>query len=434
MNTTHPASPLGKSSGSSAREFLGSLLLTALLPLTVYGQLKSNTPDAATLAKYDVNRNGRLDPSEEAAWQADEAKAGRIPVNPTSSSSTPASTDETVQLSPFEVRENNNGYYAASTMSGTRLNAKIEDLASSISVVTKQQMADFALLDINDIFNYEASTEGTGNYTAFEVDRNGMVGDSIQNDPQGANRIRGMGAANISLNNFATSGRVPLDPINIDAVEISRGPNSNIFGLGQGSGTVNLVGATAGLNRSTTIAEVRFDDVGGYRTSLDLNRPIIRGKLGARASAVYQHDAYRQKPSGTTSRRYNFMLRAQPFKNTTVRASFQHYELYGTRASTITPRDTVSYWKSIGSPTWDPVANAVTVNGVTTVLAGTTNPTGLGSPSFADPAFFVADGGIRLWQITRLPAANATNGPNNTAGTNRLLETIAPPVRTGHPL
>src|SRR6476659_8079510 len=92
MNTTHPASPLGKSSGSSAREFLGSLLLTALLPLTVYGQLKSNTPDAATLAKYDVNRNGRLDPSEEAAWEADEAKAGRIPVNPTSSSSTPAST------------------------------------------------------------------------------------------------------------------------------------------------------------------------------------------------------------------------------------------------------------------------------------------------------------------------------------------------------
>src|SRR6185503_12398164 len=31
-------------------------------------------------------------------------------------------------------------------------------------------------------------------------------------------------------------------------------------------------------------------------------------------------------------------------------------------------------------------------------------------------------------------AATATNGPNNTAGTNRLLETVAAPVRTGHPL
>ena len=34
-------------------------------------------------------------------------------------------------------------------------------------------MTDLALLDINDVFRYEASTEGTGNYTAFEVDRNG---------------------------------------------------------------------------------------------------------------------------------------------------------------------------------------------------------------------------------------------------------------------
>jgi len=387
-------------------------------------------PTAAQLAKYDRNGDGRLDASEQEAMRADEERLRRDVGNPPA----PNATEDLVQLSPFEVREANNGYYAATTMSGTRLNAKIEDLASSISVVTKQQMADFAMLDLNDIFNYEVSTEGTGNFTAFDVDRNGMVVDSLQNNPQEANRIRGMGAANLSLNNFAMSGRVPLDPINIDAVEISRGPNSNIFGLGQGSGTVNFVGASANLNRASSVAELRVDDIGGYRASLDLNRPVLPGKLGLRASTVYQHDEYRQKPSGTTTRRYNVMLRAQPFKATTVRASFQHYELYGTRASTITPRDTVSYWKSLGSPTWDPVANAVTVNGVTTVLTGTTNPTGLGSPSFADPALFVADGGIQLWQVTRLPLATATNGPNNTGGTNRLLETTAPPVRTGHPL
>src|SRR6185503_5328605 len=104
----------------------------------------------------------------------------------------------------------------------------------------------------------------------------------IQNNPQGANRIRGIGAANISLNNFATSGRVPLDPINIDAVEISRGPNSSIFGLGEGSGTVNMVGSTANLSRQTSTVELRFDDIGGWRTSLDINRPILRGKLGLR--------------------------------------------------------------------------------------------------------------------------------------------------------
>ena len=430
MNTPHPAYPAQKSRAFPAREALALLLLTALTPAALHAQARSTTLTPATLAKYDLNKNGRLDPAEEAAMLADEAKAAKTPIT---SSPAAAAKEETVQLSPFEVNEANNGYYATNTMSGTRLNTKLEDLASSISVVTKAQMQDFAMLDINDIFAYESSTEGTGNYTPFEVDRNGMVTDQIQNNPQGANRIRGVGSANISLSGFATSGRVPVDPTAIDAVEISRGPNSNIFGLGEGSGTVNLVASTANLSRETSTAEMRFDDIGGWRTSLDLNRPIIKGKLALRMSGVYQHDEYRQKPSGFETRRFNAMLRYQPFKNTSIRGSFGSYHGVGTRASAVTPRDAISYWRSLGSPAWDPIANAVTVNGITTVLAGTANPTGLAGQGFADPILFV-DGGIKLWQIGRMPLATATNGPNNSGGTQRLLESVAEPVRTGRPL
>src|SRR5215213_10302023 len=166
-----------------------------------------------------------------------------------SASTTPKSEEEKiVALSPFEVVSDNNGYYAANTMSGTRLNSKIEDLGASITVVTKQQMQDFALLDINDIFNYEAGTEGTGNYTSITFVRDGNnIDDNVEKNPQGANRIRGVGAANITFGNFAGSGRVPIDPINIDAVEISRGPNANIFGIGNASGSVNSVPAAANL-------------------------------------------------------------------------------------------------------------------------------------------------------------------------------------------
>ena len=417
------------------KPIVAAVLAAAVPPASIFAQAVSPAPTAAQLAKYDLNKNGRLDPAEEAAMQADLAKAQAAATAAVGPGAAKAG-EETVQLSPFEVREANNGYYAASTMSGTRLNTKIEDLGSAISVVTKQQMSDFAMLDINDIFNYEASTEGTGNFTDFSVDRNGMVADSIQNNPQGANRIRGVGAANLAMNNFATSGRVPIDPIGIDGVEISRGPNSNIFGLGQGSGTVNLLAASAALNRQTTTAEVRVDSLGGYRTSLDVNRPVIQGKLAVRASAVYQHDGFNEKPSGATSRRYNFMLRAQPFRSTSVRASFQVYDFYGARASSVTPRDAVSYWKSVGSPTWDPIANAVTVGGVTTTLAGTTNPTTLGLATFPNPVIYVDQGGIQLWQMQRTPTftAGTTVLSNGTFGTNRLLETIAPPIRTGRPL
>ena len=44
--------------------------------------------------------------------------------------------DETVLLSPFEVVAEDRGYQAFNTLSGTRLNSKLEDLGSSITVVT----------------------------------------------------------------------------------------------------------------------------------------------------------------------------------------------------------------------------------------------------------------------------------------------------------
>ncbi len=132
-----------------------------------------------------------------------------------------ASGDEVVRISPFEVTaDSTRGFYASNTLSGTRLNSKLEDLGSSITVVTKQRMEDFALKDINDIFLYEANTEGTGNFTDYSVDRNGFVvdnttgglgGGSALGGTTGANRIRGIKQANIAIGNFAASGRVPVD-------------------------------------------------------------------------------------------------------------------------------------------------------------------------------------------------------------------------------
>ena len=73
------------------------------------------------------------------------------------------------------------------TLSGTRLNSKLEDLGASITVVTKQQMLDTAVLDINDVFRYEASTEGTDNFTTFNRNRSGGVNDQVQSNPQQSN-------------------------------------------------------------------------------------------------------------------------------------------------------------------------------------------------------------------------------------------------------
>src|SRR5688500_14908914 len=51
-----------------------------------------------------------------------------------STASTAGKSDEEkiIALSPFEVVSDNNGYYASNTMSGKRLNSKIEDPGASI--------------------------------------------------------------------------------------------------------------------------------------------------------------------------------------------------------------------------------------------------------------------------------------------------------------
>jgi outer membrane receptor protein involved in Fe transport len=276
--------------------------------------------------------------------------------------------EEVVQLSPFQVNGGSDrGYQAFNTLSGTRLNSKLEDLGSSISVITKQQMEDLALLDINDVFRYEASTEGTDNFTTFNRNRSGGVNDQIQSDPARANRVRGVtaagqsvGGANTAWGTFTSNSNVPFDPYNIAAVEISRGPNSNLFGLGQAAGTVSVVPSQANPNRRTYNADVRADSYGGHRESFNINTPILPGKVGLRVAGVNESKGFERKPSSERIQRGFATILIQPFKNTTFRASAERYNNDYRRPNSITARDTSAEWKAAGSPTWDPTTMMVT--------------------------------------------------------------------------
>lgn len=286
--------------------------------------------------------------------------------------------EETIVLSPFEVTAETTGYFQSNTMSGTRLNSKIEDLGQSITVMTKEQMSDFAMLDINDVFDHMASTEGTGSYSDFVLDRTGAVTDNVAGDPNNANRVRGIGNANIAFNNIQTTGRVPVDPLWLDSLELSRGPNANIFGLGNSSGTVNQVPATANTTRNFARLDMRVDSYGGWRTSIDVNRIILEDKLAVRASFAKQHTAFERKPSGEDARRSSLQLKARPFKNTTVSLSWYGYKNTAVRPNFTTPRDFITDWFEAGQPAWNPVTRLITIGGVTygsnALVAGNTTP------------------------------------------------------------
>ncbi|WP_414662672.1 TonB-dependent receptor plug domain-containing protein [Horticoccus sp. 23ND18S-11] len=345
---------------------LGALLGLAPLRAQQAPPAVSPTQEARALARYDLNKNGRLDPEERAAMQADEARAAQG----VAGTKTGAEGERVVELTPFEVNAAaDKGYYASSTMSGTRLNSRIEDLAASITVVTKQQLLDTAAIDINDIFLYEANTEGTGQFTDFVIDRGNVV-DNVAGSPSTANRVRGLSAANIAVGNFASTSSIPVDTYNVDAVEISRGPNSSIFGLGDASGTINLIQARANLTREISSFSGRVDSYEGFRFTTDLNRPLLRGnanggmRLAARVSAVYEEKGYMRKPSMDRTNRVTFGLNFQPFKNTRFSGSYETYHNFNQRPNATPPRDTISFWRAAGSPTWLPLTQQVRLRGV----------------------------------------------------------------------
>lgn len=337
--------------------------------------------------------------------------------------------DKPLELSVFQVTsERDEGYRATQTMSGTRLNTRLEDLAAPISVVTKQQLADTASADINDVFKYELSTEGTSQYTDFNVDR-GNVTDNVSKEPDRANRMRGLTAANVAINGFGVG--LPLDTYNVDAVEISRGPNSTVFGLGNTGGGINIIQGRANPTRHGFSFATRADSYGGYRGNFDVNRILVRDKVAVRVFGLYEDKGYERKPSEDITRRLQAVTTIRPFRNTSIYASFESYRNHNNRPNALTPRDTITDWVNSGKPTWDPLtqtvrlADGTTIGPVASGSEATLLPYGLAvsDSTFQNSpnAYYNPDGSISLLAISRLP--NATGiGPTNVSGTGRLLQ------------
>jgi outer membrane receptor protein involved in Fe transport len=342
--------------------------------------------------------------------------------------------EEIVELTPFQINASQVGYFQANSMAGTRFSTKLEDIGASISILTKDQMQDFAMLDVNDMFLYVGNAEGTGTFTDFQIDRNGSVVDNVQLNPTRANRIRGMGSANISLDNFEMSGRIPLDPIGLDSVEVSRGPNANVFGLGNAAGTVNMVPSQANLARDRAQVSFRVDSYGGTRSSIDVNRVVRSGRFALRGSAVFQRDEFEREPSGTETRRFQLMARYRPFPATTLSASILRYLHDGNRPNSTTPRDAISHWLASGAPTWDPVTFTAKRGGV----AIGTFPTATGLPDSLTNTggidthanFFINENGLAFLSVGRTSSISPAT-PNQSL---RLMASSFAPVRTNQPL
>ena len=287
------------------------------------------------------------------------SSAARAQTAPTPT--TPAAADKTkeeaVQLSPFEVRpEDDSGYQAANTTAGSRLNSKLKDTPASISPFTKEFLSDIGATDLESMLAYATNVE-----REVEDATNGF------NNPPGRDstgndfRFRVRGVAGSSSVNYAQSG-VPVDLYNIERAEVASGPNSILFGLGAPGGTVALTSKFATLRRNATSAKTVVGSWDYSRTELDHNQVIARNKFGVRLLGLYQDAKGWRKWDLNEQRRITGAFSWQPLAHTAIRGSYQA----GNSANNISlpwnALDSVNTWLAANRPTTDTTAVATTTS------------------------------------------------------------------------
>jgi outer membrane receptor protein involved in Fe transport len=300
-----------------------------------------------------------------ASTPATTAPSGSTPPSPAAvSTSSSASTDQAIVLSPFEVTSTEDtGYQARETLAGSRIKTNLADIASPISVVTRDFMDDIGATDVNQILTYTVGTEGTLDFSANNPQL-GRTTDNVAQDPNSATRGRGLAAFDITrdyffsltLGNpvFATQGigeSVGFDTYNLDNVTIVRGSDSILAGLGSPAGIINYAPQTAGLTRDTADIQYKFGSYGTQRAVINGNYVVKPDVLAIRVAAVWNDYQFEQKPSFDHDKRYYVAATWQPFPKTTVHASFESVNVDERLPNTFTPEDDITQWIALGKPT-----------------------------------------------------------------------------------
>ena len=291
-----------------------------------------------------------------AGWLA-ASTAAVAQTTPASTRASAPSKEETIQLSPFEVAaEKDDGYRATSTLAGTRLRTDLRDVAGSISVITKDFMNDIAANNLGDLLAYTAGTEVdglAGNYSASGFNTGGFQEfTNAMRGTQSNTRVRGLGAADQTRDYFITDA--PMDGYNVDRVEVNRGPNAMLFGLGRPGGIINSGLLQALPNRTKTKVETQFDQESSRRFVLDHNYVLKKDVLALRFATLLADQRYQIEPAYLRNERYFLTGTVRPWKGAQFRASTEMAKQTSNKPHISPPMDSFSWWFAMGKPVYNP--------------------------------------------------------------------------------
>ncbi len=282
--------------------------------------------------------------------------------------------EETVILSPFEViSTRDTGYAASSSLAGSRLNTDLRDVASAISVVTPEFFKDTGATNLEGLLVYTTSTEVSGisgNFYGGNADDNNYRNQLLAN-PQTGTRVRGLNTADLTRNFFVTS--IPLDAYNTSRVDIQRGPNSILFGLGSPAGIINNTLKDPNLEKPGGEVQFRLGSYGSHREVVDANVPLIKDQLGVRLIGLNDRTKYNQDFTFNHDKRVYGALRWQPkladHVFTQIDIKGESGRIKANRPVAVTAADFISNW--FGPLNQYLMYDPLTSNGIPTAPDGT---------------------------------------------------------------
>lgn len=211
---------------------------------------------------------------------------------------TSVSQEEAITLSPFEVRsELDNSYTATASTTGTRVASSIKELPFTVNVVTNEFLKDFAAFNLQEQMAFIPGfgmKEGQGNYTL-----------------RGASQ----GGAGMLRNGFFRAGMI--DMVDIDRVEVIKGPAAAIYGRTSPGGIINFLTKRPREKWEASLTQT----VGGfdlYRTEGSLTGPLIPGKLSFRLDGAYYDTGHEVSDRGTRQKVYSGSVKHRIGPNTTL--------------------------------------------------------------------------------------------------------------------
>ncbi len=280
-------------------------------------------------------------------------------ISPAPKAAAAAEAEDVIVLTPFEVNTTTDkGYAATDTLAGSRLRMELRDVAASITVVNKDFMNDIAANTLEDLLTYTAGTEIegiSGNFSGSGFNPGGFTElNGASRRVQSEVRVRGLSnGIDQTRDYFITDA--PMDNYNLDRIEVLRGPNAILFGLGKPGGIANSGLIKAQLTKTKTEVKTQIDQESSKRIVFDHNQVLIKDVLALRFAALLSNKRYQIKPAHKNDERYYLTATWRPWKGGQLRVSTEKAKEKTNKPYIFTPMNSVSWWIDMGKPYWNPM-------------------------------------------------------------------------------